>query len=318
MSIQERRENAVEKCLSRSKNPKLTGSWKVGGAQYASDGYVAYKFVDKAIIDGLPQLADDTPKIDLENLFNQWVSKSANDMYFDTVKNIRELAIKPCYRDKEGNKIVAIGFVSAWRDERTLFLNAKLLDEVVTAMSLSDEDTITFKIFGEKRSVLVENEKLPDSAALICPMAMNNSQELPPYVFSAFAKKDFSEETLKKLSEKRIEILEKQKADELKEEMRASLKSKNVISFKKHIKKIKSLAEGVKPDSEIEEMLDMINRALEGHKLETLKLFEAKEAVEEKKPEEAPKQEEVAKADDKAEEKAVFVFEGMDLLDAAI
>lgn len=334
MSIQERRANAVEKCLGRSKNPKLLASWKVGEAQYASDGMVAYKFVGKAVIDGLPQLADDSEKINLEELFKQRISKPTIDMYFDTAKNIKNLAIKPCYKDKEGNKIVAIGFINSWNEKKTLCFDAKLFEEAVTAMSLSDEDTITFAIFGEKRPVLVENEAMPDSMALICPFSVNDEKEYPPYVFSTFAKKDYSEETLKELSEKHIQALEKQKTDELKKEMKAVLRGKTRGAFQFHLKRAKALAIGIKADDELKELQEDINTALEGLKLEKINFFdnqeakeeteevekeeikqetkeEVKEEIKEEPQHEEPKVEEV-------EEKTMFVFEDMDLLDRAI
>lgn len=338
MSIQERRANAVEKCLRRPKNQNLIASWKVGGAQYASDGYVAYKFVDKAIIDNLPQLAEDAPKVDLENLFNQWTSKPATDMYFDTAKNIKNLAIKPCYRGEDGNRIVAIGFVSAWKDERTLYLDAKLFEEVVTAMSLSDEDTITFAIFGETKPVLVENEAMPDSMALICPFSVNGEKKYPPYVFSTFAKKDYSEETLKELSEKHIQSLEKQKMDELKKEMKAVLRGKTRGAFQFHLKRAKALAIGIKADDELKELQEDINMALEGLKLEKINFFDNQEAKEETEEVEKEEIKQEAKQETKeevkeeikeepqheepkveeVEEKTMFVFEDMDLLDRAI
>lgn len=265
-----KRFNTIMKVFARVKgNEKLKASWTTNGTQYATDSMIAYALRDDAIINGLPKLSGEAPKVDLENCFSKL---SATDKLEMSVKSFKEDVLKyPYIEDKM--QVAKI----AYKDEKQegglnmIALDTKLLTEALNVITESDKDIITIEFYKPTAPVIITSSRFKTSRALLAPIT-NCQAKAPAYVFTREASKIIDLSLLYKAHKDHMNNVKLHYLGRIDNEIIKALKvpSYSVMRPIEQIKKLVNECEFRYTSEELEPLLDT-----EGHETMNKKIKDA-------------------------------------------
>lgn len=258
------RYNAVMKVFGRAKGrEKMCASWMANGTQYATDSIVAYMLKDEAIINGLPKLKDEMPKLNLDNCAPKIECKDKLEM---SVKAFKEQVLKyPYIVEKSRRAYIVYKDDSAEHGIQRIGLDASLLQEVVNVMTESDRDIITIQFFKPKCLVVITSSRFPTSKALLAPISAEDTSKCA-YVFTQRAFNAIDPELLRGAHFNHMQAVKMGYLDRIENEITKALKSQP-YNVKRPIDQIVKLVENCEFKYTSDELSDLEPRAYDTNKL---------------------------------------------------